>query len=305
MQNAIGVDVEGDFNLGHAARSGGNAFEVEFAQQFVARSHFTLALVHLDGHCRLVVFCSREGLGKLGRNRGVLGDHLGHDVAHRLDTERQWGYVQQQHVFAVAAQHLALNGGAYGHRFIGVDVFARLFAKEFLDLVLHLGHAGLAANEDDVGDVAHADACVLDGHFARLDAALNQIFYQCFELGAGQLDVEVFGAGCIGRDVGQVDVGGLAAGQLDLGFFGSFFQALQRQHVVFQINALFFFELGDHVVDDALVKVFTAQEGVAVGGKHLELFFAIHIGNLDDGYVKSAAAQVVHGDFAVAFFLLV
>jgi hypothetical protein len=66
-----------------------------------------------------------------------------------------------------------------------------------------------------------------------------------------------------------------------------------------------FLELGDDVVDDALVEVFTTQEGVAVGGQHLELLLAVDVGDLDDGHVEGAAAQVVHGDLAVALFLLV
>ena len=55
VQDTVGVDVKSHLNLGRAARSGRNAFQVEFTQQLVARSHLTLALVDLDGHCRLVV----------------------------------------------------------------------------------------------------------------------------------------------------------------------------------------------------------------------------------------------------------
>ena len=68
-----------------------------------------------------------------------------------------------------------------------------------------------------------------------------------------------------------------------LAFFGSFFQALQCHHVLFQINALVFFELGDDVVDEALVEVFAAQEGVAVGGQYFKLFVAVEVGDFDDG----------------------
>ena len=50
-----------------------------------------------------------------------------------------------------------------------------------------------------------------------------------------------------------------------------------------------------------MVEVFAAEEGVAVGRKHFKLFFAVQIGNFDDGNIEGAAAQVVYGDFAVAF----
>jgi GNAT superfamily N-acetyltransferase len=72
-----------------------------------------------------------------------------------------------------------------------------------------------------------------------------------------------------------------------------------------QVDALLFLELGDDVVDDALVEVFAAQEGVAVGRQHFELHFAIDVGDLDDRDVEGAAAQVIHGDLAVALAVLV
>ncbi len=72
-----------------------------------------------------------------------------------------------------------------------------------------------------------------------------------------------------------------------------------------EVDAGLFLEFFDDEVDDALVEVFTAQEGVAVGGEDFELLFAVDVGDFDDGHVKGATAQVVHRDLAVAFFLLV
>ena len=51
-------------------------------------------------------------------------------------------------------QHLALDRGADGDGFVRVHVLARLLAEELLDLLLHLGHAGHAADQDHVVDVA-------------------------------------------------------------------------------------------------------------------------------------------------------
>ena len=305
VQDTVGVNVKGDFDLGHATRRRRNAFEVELAQQLVACSDFALALEHLDRHGGLVVLGRGEGLRELRRDRGVLLDHLGHDVTHGLDAQRKRGNVQQQHVLAITREHLALDGCAHGHGFVGVYVLARLLAEKFLDLVLHLGHAGLTAHQNHVGNFADADASILDGGLARLNAALDQILDQGFELGARELDVEVLGPGGVGRDVGQVDVGLRGIGQLDLGLFRRFFQALQRQHIGLQVNTLFLLKLGDHIVDDALVEVFATQEGVAIGGQHLKLLFAIDVGNFDDRHVKRTTAQVINGNLAVTLFLLV
>ena len=290
VQDAVGVNVKRHFNLRSAARCGSNAFQVELAQALVAAGHFALALVDLDGHGGLVVFGGRESLCKLGRDGGVFGDHLGHHAAQGFDAQRQRCDVEQQHVGTVARQHLTLNGSAHGHGFVRVDVAAGFFPKEFFDLVLHLGHTGHAADQDHVVNVAHRHASVFDGGAARRNGALDQLFDQLLQLGAVEFDVQVFGACRVGRDVGQIDVGGGGRRQLDLGFFSGFFEALQGQHVFGQIDARLFLELANDEVDDALVKVFAAQKGVAVGGEHFELFFAIDIGNLDDGDVKRAAA---------------
>ena len=154
-------------------------------------------------------------------------------------------------------------------------------------------------------DVGGRHAGIFQGGTDRGNGALDQLIHQRLQLGAGQLDVQVLGARRICGDVGQVDVGLRAAGQFDLGLFSGFLQALQGQHVLGQVDALFFLELGDDEVDHALVEVFTAQESVAVGGQHFELLFAIDVSDFDDGHVKGAATQVVHGDLAVALFVLV
>ena len=75
----------------------------------------------------------------------------------------------------------------------------------------------------------------------------------------------MFRAGSVGRNVRQVDFGLLAGRQLDFGFFRRILEALQRQYVGLQINAGFLLEFLNDVVDQALVKVFAAEEGVAVG----------------------------------------
>jgi len=163
----------------------------------------------------------------------------------------------------------------------------------------------MPADEDHVVDLAGLDAGVLDRDAAGLDRALDQVLDQALELGAGELDVEVLRARGVGRHVGQVDVGLRAVGELDLGLLGGFLEALQREHVLGQVDALVLPELGDDVVDDALVEVLAAEEGVAVGRQHLELLLAVDVGNLDDRDVEGAAAEVEDGDLAVALAVLV
>jgi|GEM_PF-4979112 len=144
----------------------------------------------------------------------------------------------QQYVAAAAAQYFALNRCAYGNGFVRVHVFARLFAEEVSYGFLYFRHTGLTADQNHVVDVAGAQTGIFQCGAARLDRAGNQVFNQAFEFGTGNFHCQVFRAGCVHGDVRQIDFGLLAAGQFDFGFFGSFFQALQCHHVLFQINAL-------------------------------------------------------------------
>ena len=115
---------------------------------------------------------------KLGRDGGVFGDHFGHHTTQCFDAQRQGRDIKQQHVFAVARQHLPLNGRAHGDSFIWVDIATRIFAKKFFDLFLNFGHAGHAADQNHVVDVAHRHACVLDGSAARRNGAFDQLIHQ-------------------------------------------------------------------------------------------------------------------------------
>ena len=57
-------------------------------------------------------------------------------------------------------------------------------------------------------------------------------------------------------------------------------------------------------IDDAQVEVLAAEEGVAVGGEHLELTLAVDGGDLDERDIEGAAAQVIDGDLAIAALLV-
>ena len=62
INDAVGVDVEGNFNLRHATRTWGNTDQVELTENLVVGGHFTLTLEDPDGHRRLVIFGGRKGL---------------------------------------------------------------------------------------------------------------------------------------------------------------------------------------------------------------------------------------------------
>ena len=88
---------------------------------------------------------------------------------------------------------------------------------------------------------------------------------QGLEVGAGHLVVHVLWAGRVGGDEGQRDVGLQRRRQLGLCLLGGLAQALHRELVARQVDALLLFELGREVVEQRDVEVLAAEQRVAVG----------------------------------------
>ena len=186
-----------------------------------------------------------------------------------------------------------------GDDLVRVDALVRLAAEELLHLLDHLRHARHAADQHHLVDLGGRQAGVLQRGAARRDRLLDQVLDQRLQLGAGELDVQVLRPGRVGGDERQVDLRLHRRGQLDLRLLGRFLQALQGQPVVAQVDALLLLELVGEVVEDPLVEVLAAEEGVAVGRLHLEDAVA----DLEDRDVEGAAAEVVDGDRAGALLL--
>src|SRR6266508_6305718 len=107
----VGVDVEGDLDLGNPTGRRRDADELEVAEQLVAVGHLPLALEDLDVDLGLAVVGGGEHLRAAGRDGGVALDELGHHAALGLDPERQRGDVEQQDVLDLALEHARLQGG--------------------------------------------------------------------------------------------------------------------------------------------------------------------------------------------------
>jgi molecular chaperone DnaK len=269
------------------------AGQLEVAQRLVLRRHRPLALEDLDHHRRLVVVGGGEHLGLLGRDRGVALDQPGHHAALGLDAEGQRGDVEQQDVLDLALEDTGLERGTDRDDLVRVDALVGLLAAgHLLDELGDGGHAGGAADEDDVVDLGQLDAGVLDDVVERRLAALEQVRGQLLELGAGELLVEVQGSLGGRGDVGEVDRGLGGRGQLDLGLLGGLAQALEGHLVLAEVHAVAGLELLDQVVDDALVPVVTTEVVVTVGGLHLDDTVA----DLQQGDVEGTATEVEDED---------
>ena len=62
MQDTVGIDIEGDFDLRQTAWCWTNTFQIELAQRLVVAGALTLTLQDVNGHRRLVVISRREHL---------------------------------------------------------------------------------------------------------------------------------------------------------------------------------------------------------------------------------------------------
>ena len=136
------------------------------------------------------------------------------------------------------------------------------------------------------------DAGVGERLLGRADGLLQQVFDELLELRARELHREVLGAGLIGRDERQIDVGLHHGGELHLGLLRRLLQPLQRHPVLREIDAFALLELADDPLDHALVEVVAAQVRVAVGRLDLDDALA----DFEDRDVERAAAEVVHRD---------
>ena len=124
---------------------------------------------------RLVVLGGRERLRLAGRDRRVALDQLREDAALGLDPEGERGDVEQEDVLDLALEHAGLDRGADGDDLVRVDALVRILADQLLHLLLHGRHAGHAADEHDVLDVAGVEPRVRQRLLRRADGALEQV----------------------------------------------------------------------------------------------------------------------------------
>lgn len=70
VDNAVGINVEGDLNLRNTAGGGGDSHQTELTQHLIVCCHLSLTLTHLDLYLSLSIGCCGEHL------RGADGLHF-------------------------------------------------------------------------------------------------------------------------------------------------------------------------------------------------------------------------------------
>ena len=160
-------------------------------------------------------------------------------AAQGLDAQGQRRHVEEQYVLHLAGEHRALDGRADRHHLVGVHAAVRLFLEELLHRGDHLGHARHAAHQDRFVDLFHGLARVGERLLARVDALLDQVVDELFELCPGKL----VQSRCLGPLASAVMKGRLISVSMTvdsshLGLFRRFLEPLERHLVLAQVDAL-------------------------------------------------------------------
>jgi len=152
LHDTIGIDLKGDLDLGDTAWSGGNASELELAEEVVVLGQGTFAFENLNQDGGLVVGGGGEDLALAGGDDGVSGDEFGHNTASGLDTESEGVNVDENDVAQtfVSSEDTTLNGSTIGNSFIRVNTLGGLLSKVLLEELLNLGDASGATDENDL-----------------------------------------------------------------------------------------------------------------------------------------------------------
>src|SRR5437762_5047981 len=179
IHNAVRVNVKGHLNLRDTTWCRGNAIQNEATERAVILGKLALTLQDINFNARLAITSGREDLCFLSRDSGVALNQTREDTTKRLDTQRKWSHVQQQHVFDITSQDTSLNSGTNSHHFIRVHTTIGFAIKNAFHQHLHSRHTRLTTNEHDLVDFrgTHASIgkCFGDWHTRFLDEILNQL----------------------------------------------------------------------------------------------------------------------------------
>ena len=87
MHDAVGIDIEGHFDLRDTSRRRRQVNQLKLTQCLVELSHLALALEYMDFNRWLTVVGGGEDLGTFSRDRGVSFDQGGHDTTLGLNAK--------------------------------------------------------------------------------------------------------------------------------------------------------------------------------------------------------------------------
>ena len=156
----------------------------------VVLGELSLALEDLDEDTRLVVGVGGENLGLLDWDGAVSVDQVGHDASGSLDTEGQWGHIEQDDILdgftSLLGEDSGLDGGSVSDGLIRVDGFVWLLSVEVLsDELLNLWDSGGSTDQHDIVDLVLAETGILEDVLDWDEGVLEVVEAELLELGSG------------------------------------------------------------------------------------------------------------------------
>mmetsp|Transcript_30534 Transcript_30534/g.65782 ORF Transcript_30534/g.65782 Transcript_30534/m.65782 type:complete len:637 (+) Transcript_30534:186-2096(+) len=290
IQDAVGVQIEGDLDLGDASGSRRNAIQVELAQQAVVLGHGALALEDLDGHCSLVVSIGGEDLSLLAGDGRISVDQLRHDTASRFQAQRQGRHIHQNDVLQVRGsltrEQGCLHSSTIGDSLVRIDRAAGLLVEVGLDDLLDLRDSGGAPDEDHLANIFSGHLRVSEHTLDRVHGLLEEVLVQLFELGPSQCARKV---DAINQRVHLHD-DRVGRRKCDLCSVALSLQSTQGAAILLHIDTtVLAFELLQGPLHDAIGEVLPTEMRVASCGLHLE----DAVLDLQERHVESAPTHVV------------
>jgi hypothetical protein len=80
MDDTVGINVEGNLDLGYTSWCRWDTGEIELSKQFIVNNHLSLSLEDTDGdHC-LIVSSGGIDSGLFGWDGGISFNHSGHNT---------------------------------------------------------------------------------------------------------------------------------------------------------------------------------------------------------------------------------
>lgn len=299
LEDTVGIELEGNLDLGNTTGSGGDVGELELAQEVVVLGHGTLTLEDLDQDDGLVVGSGREDLALAGRDGSVAGNQLGHDATSGLNTEGKRVDIHEDDVLStlLVREDTGLNSSTESDGLIGVDTLAGLLSgKELLEEALNLGNTGGTTDENNVVNLLLLELGIIENLLDGLESALEEIHVELLKLGAGQGLGEVVAL----EESLDLDTGGHLRRQSTLGLLGLTLELTHGLEVLGDVNAVLLVVGLGEVVDDALVEILTTKVSVTSSSQNLEDTLV----NGQQGNIESTTTKIVDNDVALSVGLV-
>jgi hypothetical protein len=231
VDDAVGVDVERDLDLGHAAGRRRDADQLELAERLVVGGHLALALQHVDLDRRLPVLAV-EKISAFAWGWWCCGS-ISLVITPPLVSMPSDSGVTSSSSTSLTSPFSTPAWMAAPMATTSSGLTPRCGSLPISSLTLSCT-AGMRVMPPTriTWSICDAEGRRRQRLLGRADGALDQVVRELAQLGAGERGVEVLGAVGVGRDERQVDVGRLRRRQLDLGLLGGLVEPLQRHRVL-------------------------------------------------------------------------